>query len=93
MWQATLKLNPFTHLAITYQEILFFKGPVGHLKLAAGARRDLDRVLPVLLLGVRPAAGYVRGGSLSWLRNAQLPAAGKPSRTRRAGIWRLEAGS
>jgi ABC-type polysaccharide/polyol phosphate export permease len=33
-WQAQLlKLNPFTHLAITYQEILFFKGPVGHLKL------------------------------------------------------------
>jgi homopolymeric O-antigen transport system permease protein len=27
-----LKLNPFTHLAITYQEILFFEGPVGHLK-------------------------------------------------------------
>jgi lipopolysaccharide transport system permease protein len=27
-----LKLNPFTHLAITYQEILFFQGPVGHLK-------------------------------------------------------------
>ena len=33
MWQATLlKLNPFTHLAISYQEILFFAGPVGHLK-------------------------------------------------------------
>jgi lipopolysaccharide transport system permease protein len=32
-WQAqALKLNPFTHLAITYQEILFFNGPVGHLK-------------------------------------------------------------
>jgi ABC-type polysaccharide/polyol phosphate export permease len=32
-WQATiLKFNPFTHLAITYQEILFFNGPVGHLK-------------------------------------------------------------
>jgi ABC-type polysaccharide/polyol phosphate export permease len=32
-WQAkALKLNPFTHLAITYQEILFFEGPVGHLK-------------------------------------------------------------
>jgi ABC-type polysaccharide/polyol phosphate export permease len=32
-WQAQLlKLNPFTHLAITYQEILFFNGPVGHLK-------------------------------------------------------------
>lgn len=30
-WQQTLlKLNPFTHLAITYQEILFFDGPVGH---------------------------------------------------------------
>ncbi|MDQ3419210.1 MAG: ABC transporter permease [Acidobacteriota bacterium] len=32
VWQAQLlKLNPFTHLAITYQEILFFNGPVGHL--------------------------------------------------------------
>ena len=30
-WTAMLlKLNPFTHLAITYQEILYFKGPVGH---------------------------------------------------------------
>jgi ABC-type polysaccharide/polyol phosphate export permease len=27
-----LNLNPFTHLAITYQEILFFDGPVGHWK-------------------------------------------------------------
>jgi lipopolysaccharide transport system permease protein len=33
-WQTqALKLNPFTHLAITYQEILYFKGPVGHWKL------------------------------------------------------------
>ena len=32
-WQGELlKFNPFTHLAITYQEILFFDGPVGHLK-------------------------------------------------------------
>jgi lipopolysaccharide transport system permease protein len=32
-WQGQLlKLNPFTHLAITYQEILFFKGPVGHAR-------------------------------------------------------------
>jgi ABC-type polysaccharide/polyol phosphate export permease len=23
-------LNPFTHLAISYQEILFFRGPIGH---------------------------------------------------------------
>ena len=30
-WTATLlKVNPFTHLAITYQEILYFSGPVGH---------------------------------------------------------------
>ncbi len=32
-WQGSvLRLNPFTHLVITYQEILFFEGPVGHLK-------------------------------------------------------------
>jgi lipopolysaccharide transport system permease protein len=32
-WQRRLlNLNPFTHLAITYQEILFFGGPVGHWK-------------------------------------------------------------
>jgi lipopolysaccharide transport system permease protein len=31
-WQGELlKLNPFTHLAISYQEILFFPGPFGHL--------------------------------------------------------------
>ena len=40
-----LKLNPFTHLAITYQEILFFNGPVGHLKLAARAWRHFRGVL------------------------------------------------
>jgi lipopolysaccharide transport system permease protein len=32
LWQGeAIKLNPFTHLAVTYQEILFFEGPVGHL--------------------------------------------------------------
>jgi ABC-type polysaccharide/polyol phosphate export permease len=32
-WQSQLiRVNPFTHLAITYQEILFFQGPVGHLR-------------------------------------------------------------
>ena len=39
-WQMRiLNLNPFTHLVITYQEILYFKGPVGHWKwlLAVGA--------------------------------------------------------
>ena len=32
-------LNPFTHLAVSYQEILFFNGPIGHWKwlLALGA--------------------------------------------------------
>jgi ABC-type polysaccharide/polyol phosphate export permease len=25
-------LNPFTHLAVSYQEILFYKGPIGHWK-------------------------------------------------------------
>jgi ABC-type polysaccharide/polyol phosphate export permease len=30
-WQMRiLQFNPFTHLAITYQEILYFEGPVGH---------------------------------------------------------------
>jgi lipopolysaccharide transport system permease protein len=34
-----LNLNPFTHLAISYQEILFYPGPFGHWKwlLALGA--------------------------------------------------------
>jgi lipopolysaccharide transport system permease protein len=27
-----LNLNPFTHLAISYQEILFYRGPFGHWK-------------------------------------------------------------
>ena len=35
-------LNPFTHLAISYQEILFFPGPFGHWKwlLVIGAARS-----------------------------------------------------
>ena len=34
-----LNLNPFTHLAISYQEILFYPGPFGHWKwlVALGA--------------------------------------------------------
>jgi len=34
-----LNLNPFTHLAVSYQEILFYRGPFGHWKwlLALGA--------------------------------------------------------
>jgi len=30
--QRFMNLNPFAHLAISYQEILFFDGPVGHLR-------------------------------------------------------------
>ena len=29
-------LNPFTHLAVSYQEILFFQGPIGHWKWLLG---------------------------------------------------------
>ncbi len=29
-YKALFNLNPLTHLAISYQEILFFQGPVGH---------------------------------------------------------------
>ena len=39
-WQMRLlNANPMTHLTITYQEILYFNGPVGHWKwlLAVGA--------------------------------------------------------
>jgi lipopolysaccharide transport system permease protein len=43
-----LKLNPFTHLAITYQEILFFEGPVGHARW-------------LLLLGVASVALFFVG--------------------------------
>jgi lipopolysaccharide transport system permease protein len=32
MGRRLLNLNPFTHLAISYQEILFYSGPFGHWK-------------------------------------------------------------
>ncbi|HXH05448.1 MAG TPA: ABC transporter permease [Vicinamibacterales bacterium] len=37
--RALLNLNPFTHLAISYQEIFFYEGPYGHWKwlIALGA--------------------------------------------------------
>jgi lipopolysaccharide transport system permease protein len=36
--KSLLNLNPFTHLAISYQELLFYRGPFGHWKwlLAVG---------------------------------------------------------
>ena len=38
-YKTLFDLNPFTHIAVSYQEILFFDGPVGHAKwlLALGA--------------------------------------------------------
>jgi lipopolysaccharide transport system permease protein len=38
-YRTFFNLNPFTHLAISYQEILFFPGPMGHWRwlLALGA--------------------------------------------------------
>ena len=48
-WQMRiLNLNPFTHLAITYQEILYFEGPVGH-------------AFWLLVLGVISAAFFLFG--------------------------------
>src|SRR5262245_33293590 len=38
-YRQLFNVNPFTHLAVTYQEVLFFPGPVGHWRwlLALGA--------------------------------------------------------
>ena len=71
-----LKLNPFTHLAISYQEILFFAGPVGHLKWLLLLGAVSVAVVPVRLLPVRPAARYVCGGSvtIAAASSFQLPA-------------------
>ncbi|MBI4475599.1 MAG: ABC transporter permease [Acidobacteria bacterium] len=49
MGRALLNLNPFTHLAISYQEILFYPGPFGHWRWL------LAMVVASLLLFV---AGY-----------------------------------
>ena len=55
-------VNPFTHLAVTYQEVLFFnQGPVGHWKwlLALGGGRCC---CSWRLLAVRSPARLVCGG-------------------------------
>ena len=51
-----MNLNPFAHLAISYQEILFFAGPFGHWKWLVALGRRVGRVVPRGLLDVRPAA-------------------------------------
>ena len=42
-YETLFDLNPFTHLAISYQEILFFAGPFGHWLWLRGAGRGLGR--------------------------------------------------
>jgi ABC-type polysaccharide/polyol phosphate export permease len=48
MGRQLLNLNPFTHLAVSYQEILFYDGPFGHWKW-------------LLALGVAAAGIFVAG--------------------------------
>ena len=49
-------LNPMFHIAVSYQEVLFFHGPFGHLRVAARHRRRLRRAVRCGVLGVRSAA-------------------------------------
>ena len=60
-----LNLNPFTHLAVSYQEILFFPGPFGHWKWLLALGVASGRALPRRLLPVRSPARLVRGGSVT----------------------------
>ena len=53
---AFLNLNPFTHLAISYQQILYFPGELWSLEMAAGARRRVRSAVPLRLFPVRPPA-------------------------------------
>jgi ABC-type polysaccharide/polyol phosphate export permease len=48
MFRQLLNLNPFTHLAVSYQEILFYDGPFGHWKW-------------LLALGVAAAGVFLAG--------------------------------
>ena len=58
-----MDLNPFAHLAISYQEILFYDG-LRSLEVAAGAGVRRRGAVPVGLRAVRPAAGLVRRGGV-----------------------------
>ena len=64
-WQKKLlNANPMSHLTITYQEILFFAGPVGHWKwlLAVGAASSVFFLFGYFIFD--RLAGYVCGGSV-----------------------------
>ena len=62
---ALFDLNPFTHLAVSYQEILFFHGPVGHWKWLLALGGAVDAAVSRRLLAVRSAARFVRGGGVT----------------------------
>ena len=52
-------LNPLTHLAISYQEMLFYDGPPGTGSGCWRCWRGLGRRVPARLLRVRSAARLV----------------------------------
>ena len=65
-FRAFFNLNPFTHLAVSYQEVLFFNnGPVGHWKwlLALGAGSVVP--VPRRFLALRSPARFVCGGGVT----------------------------
>ena len=78
-----LDLNPFTHLAVSYQEILFHpENAFGHLLLAAGAGRRVDRRVSGRVLAVRSAARFVRGGGVTSSPPAQARDRTRPTSRR-----------
>ena len=99
-----LKLNPFTHLAITYQEILFFDGPVGHWKwlLLLGAHLASCSSCSVTSCSIGCATRLRRkceeqlpapaASSPVFRRLAAQTGTGQLDATR-TGNWKLEAGS
>ena len=64
-YKTLFDLNPFTHLAISYQEILFFPGPFGHWRWLLALGVAVDRRVPRRLLAVRSPARFVRGGRVT----------------------------
>ena len=67
-----LDANPMTHLIVAYQEILFHYGPVGHWISAAADRCRVGRRVSRGVLGVRPAARFVRGGRMNAIEIAHV---------------------
>ena len=57
-----LDLNPFTHLAISYQEILFYNGPFGHWKWLLALLVGSAVLFVAGYCAVRPAAGLFAEG-------------------------------